>query len=79
MEDTKGMEKEGKELFIELKQKVKLEIKDFKKKNEKESLAILKSYAFKNFQSIEKMMANGEFSKYQDYVKELNSFYASLN
>ncbi len=38
----------------------------------------MKSYAFKNFQSVEKMMATGEFTKYQDYIKELNGFYASL-
>ncbi len=78
VDETKGMQKEAKELLAELKQKVKTSIKELKKKNEKESLAILKSYAFKNFQSVEKMMATGEFSKYQDYIKELNGFYASL-
>ena len=49
-----------------------------KKKNYKESLTLLKSYAFKNFQFIDKMMGAKEFSNYQEYIKELNSFYLSL-
>lgn len=38
----------------------------------------MKSYAFKSFQPIDKMMVAKEFNTYQDYIKELNSFYMSL-
>lgn len=61
-----------------MKQKVKTMIRDTKKQNEKESLTLLKSYAFKNFQFIDKMMGAKEFANYQEYIKELNNFYVSL-
>lgn len=39
---------------------------------------MLRSYAYKQFGSIEKRMKVGEYPTFQDFVKSINTFYASL-
>lgn len=52
LDQTKGMEREGRELLVELKQRVKGVIREIKKKNSQQAVASLKNYAFKQFQPI---------------------------
>ncbi len=41
-------------------------------------MTLLKNYAHRNFSPIEKMVINNEFSKYTDYIKQLNQYYNTL-
>ena len=70
-EDTKSY-------FIELRNKIKNKIRQYKNDNERESTIIHKNFIMKSFSSIEKKMKLGEYKTFQEFVKGINNFYVTL-